>query len=190
MMIEMKKGILSLLDGKVDAIGFAPVDRFKDAPERHHPSSIYKDAKTVIVLGKALPRSILHSPDYSDYLLHRAYHTVYEYLNQQSLMLCTWIEAQGRYFSVQIPSVFPLVLSDNDAWGILSLKHPAIKAGLRAFGKNGPVHNSKYGTLLRFGAVVTSADLPADPAVDNDPCPDGAPRVNPPEAGKLVVPIT
>lgn len=172
MTTEMKNDILNLLDGKVEAIGFAPVERFKDAPEQHHPSRICKDARTVIVLGKAIPRSILHSPDYSLHLLHRACHTAYEYLNQLSLMLSTWFEAKGSYFSVQIPSVVPVVTRNNESWGLLSLKQAAVKAGLGAFGKNELVHNSKYGTLLRFGAVVTSAELPADPVVDIDPCPD------------------
>lgn len=169
-MNEMKDGIFELLKGKVDAIGFAPVDRFDGAPEQHHPSRICKDARTVIVLGKALPRSILHSPDYSLHLLHRAYHTVYEYLNQLSLMLSAWLEARGGHFSVQIPSVFPLVIRNNEAWGLLSLKQAAVKAGLGVFGKNELVHNNKYGALLRFGAVVTSVDLPADPVVNDDPC--------------------
>ena len=61
--MDLKQAILSYTEGKVDAIGFAPVERFEDAPEAHHPARICKDAKTVIVFGKTVPRGMLHSPD-------------------------------------------------------------------------------------------------------------------------------
>jgi epoxyqueuosine reductase len=170
--MDLKNAILDWADGKVDAIGFAPVDRFADAPEGHHPSRICKDARTVIVFGNAVPRGMLHSPDYSLYMLHRTYHSVYERLNELGLMLSNWIEAQGDCLAVPIPSFAPLVYQGLEPWGVLSLKHAAVKAGLGAFGRNGLMHNPRYGTLLRPGAVVTSAALPGDPIIDQDPCPE------------------
>ena len=101
--MDLKQGILGFMEGKVDAVGFAPVARFEDAPEAHHPSRVCRDARTVIVFGKAVPRGMLHSPDYSLYMLHRTYHSVYEYLNEVGLMLSNWIEAQGTYLAVPIP---------------------------------------------------------------------------------------
>jgi epoxyqueuosine reductase len=183
-MNKIKKNILKLMEDKVDAIGFASIDRFSDAPEEHHPSRICKDAKTVIVFGKAIPRGIIHAPEYNLYALQRSYHTAFEYLNQLGLMLSTWIEDQGNYLSVQIPCTFPWIIQNkensfdrfmnkegvNVGWGLISLKHAAVNAGIGAFGKNELVHNPKYGTLLRFGAVVTSIELPADPIITDAPC--------------------
>ena len=65
--MNLKQAILRYTEGKVDAIGCAPVERFKDAPEEHHPARICrgKDAKRVIVFGNAVPRGMPHSPDYS-----------------------------------------------------------------------------------------------------------------------------
>jgi epoxyqueuosine reductase QueG len=34
------------------------------------------------------------------------------------------------------------------------------------------MHNPTYGTLLRPGAVVTSAEFPGDPVIQDDPCPE------------------
>ena len=60
----LKQAVIDHLEGKVDAIGFAPVERFLDAPEEHHPGRICKDAKTVIVFGNTVPRGMgrLRSP--------------------------------------------------------------------------------------------------------------------------------
>jgi len=168
----LRQSVINHLEGKVDVLGFAPVERFEDSPEAHHPARICKDAKTVIVFGNAVPRGMLHSPDYSLYMLHRTYHSVYERLNELGLMLSNWIEEQGNYLAVPIPSFAPLVYHEMEPWGVLSLKHASVKAGLGAFGKNGLLHNPKYGTLLRPGAVVTSAELPGDPIIEDDPCPE------------------
>ncbi|MFC1886781.1 4Fe-4S double cluster binding domain-containing protein [Thermodesulfobacteriota bacterium] len=168
----LKQSTMEWLNGRVDAVGFAPIDRFDEAPEVHHPSRICKDAKTVIVFGKTVPRGMLHSPDYSLYMLHRTYHSVYEYLNELGLMLANRIEAQGDFLAVPIPSFAPMVYHELEPWGILSLKHAAVKAGLGSFGKNGLMHNPKFGTLLRPGAVVTSAEFEGDPIIEEDPCPE------------------
>ncbi|UCD84041.1 MAG: epoxyqueuosine reductase [Deltaproteobacteria bacterium] len=168
---DLKAGIKEWLGEKVDAVGLAPLDRFGDAPERHHPSRICKDARTVIVLGKTVPRGVLHSPDYGLHFLHRSYHSVYCYLDELGLMLSDWIESQGSYLAVPIPSFAPLVFKGPEPWGILSLKHAAVQAGLGAIGKSGLMYHPTYGSLLRLGAVVTSAKLPGDPLISDDLCP-------------------
>ena len=59
-----------------------------------------------------------------------------------------------------------------EPWGMLSLKHAAVNAGLGAIGRNGLLHHPRYGTLLRLGAVVTSALLPGDDILSDFPCPE------------------
>lgn len=167
---SLKKSIIERFQKRVHSIAFAPVDRFQAAPERHHPSQICKDAETVIVFGKVVPKGVLNSPQYSLYLLHRSYHTVYPYLDEVGMELANWLDAQG-YWAVQIPSYAPLVYHEMEPWGILSLKHAAVAAGIGAFGRNGLVYHPRYGALLRFGAVVTNAKMPGDPQVMATPCP-------------------
>ena len=76
----LKKSIIDHLGARVNAVGFAPLDRFEDAPDKHHPSATCKDAQTVVVLGITVPQGMLRSPDYNLYLLHRSYHTVYAHV--------------------------------------------------------------------------------------------------------------
>ena len=58
----LREKISDWTEARVDAIGFAPVDRFRDTPETHHPSRICRDARTVIVFGNTVPRGIGRRP--------------------------------------------------------------------------------------------------------------------------------
>jgi epoxyqueuosine reductase len=168
--MNLKEEISEWLGERVDAVGFAPVSRFDDAPEQHHPSRICKNAATVIVFGKTIPRGMLRSPDYNLYIMQRAYHSMYPYLDELGLALANRLEAAADCLAVPVPSYAPLVFHGREPWGLLSLKHAAVRAGLGSFGNNGLMHHPRYGTLLRLGAVVTSAELPGDPMIEDSPC--------------------
>jgi hypothetical protein len=49
--VELKQAIINHLGENVNAVGFAPIDRFNNAPEMHHPANACRDARTVIVFG-------------------------------------------------------------------------------------------------------------------------------------------
>jgi epoxyqueuosine reductase QueG len=170
---NLKTEVKKFLDSRVSAAGFAPVDRFFQAPEKHHPSRICKDAKTVIVFGIPISRGILSSPDYNLYGIHRSYHTVYRKLDEIGLALSNFLESKGAEAAMAVPSYAPMVFHGAEPWGLLSLKHAAVNAGLGAFGKSGQMYHRKYGSLLRLAAVVTSEQMPGDPVIDQDPCPKG-----------------
>jgi epoxyqueuosine reductase len=167
----LKEEVIRYMHHKVAVLGFSPVDRFKDAPVKHHPEDVCKDAHTVVVYGITIPRGVLSSPTYNLHTLHRSYHTIYKNLDDVSLDLCAFIESQGNYRAVPVPSYAPMVFQGMEPWGIISLKHAAVSAGLGTFGRSGQVYNPDYGSLLRFGAVVTSAALPGDLLMDSTPCP-------------------
>lgn len=169
---DSEKKLSRWLQERVDAFGFAPVERFTEAPGKHHPSRICRDAATVIVYGTVVPRGILDSPSYALHLLQRSYHSAYAYLDQVGLLLSNLLETEG-HCAVVIPSYAPLVFHGLEPWGILSLKHAAELAGLGTFGRSGLVFHTRYGALLRLGAVVTSASLPGSPLAEGDPCPRG-----------------
>ena len=169
---DIKTQVREWLGDRVDALGFAPVDRFGQAPEAHHPSRVLKDARTVVVFGRNVPRGVLNSPDYGRHLLHRSYHTVYPFLDDLALELSNRIESQG-FLAAPIGSFAPLVYSDMEPWGVLSLKHAAHLAGLGQFGRTGLMYHPEFGAMLRLGAVVTSAGIEGDPVIEDDPCPEG-----------------
>jgi epoxyqueuosine reductase QueG len=169
---ELKEAIIGHLGDRITAVGFAPVDRFDDAPQKHHPINICKNAKTVVVFGIRVPRGVLESPDYNLHALHRAYHTVYRHLDEISFGLCNFIESRGRFRAVMIPTYAPMTFHEFEPWGLLSLKHAAVKAGLGAFGRSGQMYHPTHGALLRLAAVVTDAEMQGDPLIDAHPCPE------------------
>lgn len=165
-------GIVEWLGERVEAVGFSPVERFGEAPEAHHPTRLLEGARSVIVLARAIPAGIFKSPDSGLYFLHRSYHTTYSELDSLALDLTRRIESAGE-LALPIPAYAPLTVEESGIWGLLSLKHAAVSAGLGAFGRNELVFNEKYGSRLRFGAVVTTAGLEPSPLVDGEPCPPG-----------------
>lgn len=167
----LKEEIGGYLEKRVAAMGCAPIERFDKAPEGHHPKDLCRQAQTVIVYGIRVPRGMLRSPRYELYALHRSYHSVYPLLDEISLELCNLIESLSDEQAVPVPSFGPLVYEGLEPWGLLSLKHAAVQAGLGSFGRNGLMHHPRHGTLLRLGAVVTSARLAGDPLNERDPCP-------------------
>jgi epoxyqueuosine reductase len=168
---SLKEEVIKRMNNKVTVLGFAPVERFKDAPVKHCPGDVCRDARTVIVFGITIPRGVLTSPSYNLHALHRCYHTTYRHLDELGLEVCTIIESREDYRAVPVPSYAPMVFQGIEPWGIISLKHAAVCAGLGAFGRSGQVYHPAHGALLRFGAVVTSAELPGDKVLDPDPCP-------------------
>lgn len=168
----LRAQITDYLAERVTTFGFAPVDRFEKAPEAHHPQRICKNAGTVIVFGIAVPRGMLHSPDYHLYAMHRSYHTVYARLDEIALSLSNFIESIDNALAVPVPSYAPMRFHGMEPWGLLSLKHAGVNAGLGAIGRNGLLHHPTHGTMLRLGAVVTDAELPGDERNDAFPCPE------------------
>jgi len=172
MTVKIKEEVKNWIDGKVDAVGFAPVDRFGEAPENHHPEHMLRGAKTVIVYGRLIPRGVTRSPGYGKHFLHRSYHTVYPYLDELGYSLSNHLEAETGELAVQAPSYLPMVFHGMEPWGVLSLKHAAEKAGLGAFGRSGQFYHPKHGAMLRLGGVITTAEMEGDPLIDNMPCPE------------------
>ena len=170
--MEIKEDIKRWIENKVDTVGFAPMDRFEEAPEVHHPQRILQGAKTVIVYGRMMPRGVMRSPDYGKYFLHRSYHSVYPYLDELGYSLANYLEHETGEFAVQAPSYLPMVFHGMEPWGVLSLKHAAEQAGLGAFGRSGQLYHPKHGGLLRWGAVITSLEIEGDPLMDDMPCPE------------------
>jgi epoxyqueuosine reductase QueG len=169
---ELGGKVSAWLEQRTERHGFAAVERFAEAPAEHHPAEVCRDAATIIVYAKPVPRGVLTSPSYGLHLLQRGYHTVYAILDQIGFELANLLETHG-YPSVLVPSYAPMVFHGAEPWGLISLKHAAQSAGLGTFGRNRVIHNRDFGTMLRFGAVITAADIKPEPVAEDDPCPPG-----------------
>ncbi|MFX0139167.1 MAG: 4Fe-4S double cluster binding domain-containing protein [Candidatus Hodarchaeota archaeon] len=159
----------------LDMVGIASVghELFLKAPEEHQPKNILSGAESVIVLGKTIPKAILKVNYHQEQLIHRLYHSIYKFLDICAVRLSDFLETLG-YYSIPIPSYIPLRinLEKLEPWGIISLKHAALTAGLGCIAKNGLLIHPKFGTLIRLSAVITTAKLIPDKMYEKDICLD------------------
>lgn len=157
----------------MDAVGIADVENkiFLEAPEENQPKNIMKDAKSIIILGKSLPKSILNLNFHQKILIHRVYHSTYKFLDIAAVRLTDYLENLG-FYSISIPSYVPLTIKNLEPWGVISLKHAGLAAGLGRIAKNGLLIHPKFGTLLRLSAVLTTAKLKPDKMLEEDICLD------------------
>ncbi|MBN1801736.1 MAG: epoxyqueuosine reductase [Candidatus Lokiarchaeota archaeon] len=169
---EKLKDYLKTLE--IDIVGVADVNNelFVQAPEEHQPKNILEKAKSVIVFGIPMTRSIFKLKKHQLQLLHREYHSLYKNLDIISTKLAIYIESLGHY-AIPIPSYNPTSYKNNiEPWGVISLKHASVAAGIGKIAKNGMMIHPRYGTLVRLAAVITTANLSPDPVLEEDICLD------------------
>jgi epoxyqueuosine reductase len=153
-----------------DICGFAPVDRFNDAPDGFHPLNIYKDCKTVIVFALKVPQSLLSATNIIPY-------------SHFSTILINEVDA----LTIKIVKIFeeldigcvPIPTDDPyEHWepersygrAILSLRHAGYLAGLGILGKNTLLMNKEYGNMIQLGAVLVNVELDEDPLASYEGC--------------------
>jgi epoxyqueuosine reductase QueG len=154
-------------------VGVASVENelFNEAPKKHHPKNILENAKSVIIFGKPMPKSVLKVANYKKQLVHRTYHSLYKYLDIVATRLSCYLESLG-FYSVPVPSYIPLSIENLEPWGIISLKHAGAAAGVGTIANNGLLIHPEYGTLLRLSGVITTADLDSTKMFKEEICKD------------------
>jgi len=143
--------------------GIAAIERFDDAPEGFHPRDIYTDCRSVVVLGKALPKGLSQISPRIVYN-HMGDVNMAE-LDRIALRIAMFIERLGG-IAVPLPCDGPYEYWEPDTHtgkGLLSMRHAAVAAGLGSLGKNTLLINSTYGNMVNVGAVLTDLTLASDP---------------------------
>jgi len=147
-------------------------DHFLAAPEKFQPKNVLDGAKSVIVFGKLLPKSIFKVKNHQTQVTHRLYHSLYKHLDIVASKLCVLLEKKG-YYAIAVPVYIPLRIRRNgEPWGIISLKHAGVAAGLGQIAKNGLLIHPEYGTMNRLAAVITTAELSYGDALEVNACND------------------
>jgi len=156
-------------------MGVAGVDRWDRppfqpwVPEAFRPRSIFPEARSVVVIGLPVTLPVLETSPSIHY--HQLYKTVNELLDQDSYLLSNDLNEEG-FASMFVP---------RDGYGHISLmrerplaffshRHAAFLAGLGSFGVNNMLLTKEYGPRVRFGSILTAAELPEDPMMREDLC--------------------
>ena len=162
------------LEMGADLAGIASTSEFDDAPIGHRPRDLLTDAKSVIVVAKKIPLSVVKtipSPLYS---------TTYRILNEELRVLTykisLFLEKQG-YIALPIDPGISDFARDVDIiqekpepkikmLGDFSHRHAAVKAGLAQFGLASYVVTKLYGPRIRFASLLCNAYLEPDEMIE------------------------
>ena len=164
-----------------DLIGIAPIERFAGlAPERH-PASIFPEVKSVIVLGKRIPRGALRGVEegtqFSTYSLYG-----YEWLENRFLSIVTlktaeflennkWEAIPMINLPVEMGPMGVAVQPGNPAPNVLiDFEDAAVRAGLGEIGYLRTFVTPQFGTRQRFYIILTDAVLDPTPVMQAGIC--------------------
>lgn len=163
------------LDKGLDFIGFANIERFTGAPPRMHPSSIFPECKTVIVMGKRVIRGGwrgieegTHFPNYTYFDYHGQLNSFFIHLPLYELACAIEDsgyeavpyypgppEGQGNNPPIREGAVAPNVH--------LAIRIAGLAAGLGEIGWSKVFLTKKFGPRVRMAAILTDMEIEPDP---------------------------
>lgn len=161
----------------LDLFGVASIERFKGAPSRMHPASIFPDARSVIVVGKRILRGAwrgieegTHWPSYTYFGYGGMFHTFF--ISLPTYELACFIENYGWEavpYHPGVPGLQPPVEPLRKG-GVapnvqLAIRIAATASGLGEIGWSKVFLTRKFGPRQRFFAVITDLPLKPDPLV-------------------------
>lgn len=155
-----------------DLCGIASIDSFTDAPPGFHPTDVYPECQSVIIIACQFPHSSLHGRSNISYTQVR--NSMVTKMDLLAFELSTRLEKAG-VIAMPVPSSDPYEYWDEErrhGRGILSLKHAAVLAGLGLIGKNTLLLNDKYGNMVWLSAVLVNTRLEPDPLAAYGLCPE------------------
>ena len=156
----------------VDQIGYAPVERFAEAPDGTRPTDLMPPCWTVVAfslkhLDVFTTTRDLDCQAYSqDFTNHQVLHQAYR--------LSRFLERHGwqAFPIVASVCVWPYRRKEDGVAGRISLRHAGELAGLGRIGRNAILVTPEFGPRIQLGAVLTDAALPGDPVLSEAPCTD------------------
>lgn len=148
-----------------DLCGIASIDRFDAAPEGYHPQDVLPTCRSVISLGIRFPVLALKSTTPVPYT--RIRNSITAKMDALALDLCIELEKRG-VTALPIPTNESEWDSRTGRWrSIVSQKHAAQAAGLGTIGRHSLLITPRFGSMVWLGAVLTEAELEADPLLES-----------------------
>jgi len=159
------------MQNDMDYVGFAPVERFENAPEEHRPWDLLPGAKTVVSMSikmfKGAQVAMIRGFNHPELR-----HVMFSYrwfayglsnllfMDRAALLVVRLLEEEGH---VAMPIAASGVGYSKNNLQNFSNRHAGVAAGLAEFGWNGLALTPENGPRQRFVSVLTTAKLDADP---------------------------
>jgi len=164
-----------------DLLGIAPIERFKGIKPENHPSSIFPEAKSVIVVGKRITRGSLRGVEegtqFNTYHLYGYTWLEDRFLSVTSLKLAEYLE-DNKWEAVpmfNLPTeISPMGISvrpGNPPPNVLvDFDDAAVRAGLGEIGYLRTFVSPEFGARQRFFMILTDAPLTPTPVSSESIC--------------------
>lgn len=177
-MEKLKEDIINLArDTGIDLVGVAPVERFSEAPEGRGPEDLLRGARSVVSLAARIPvGTLLTAPNFS--FLQFGWLRLNEILNLATYRLTIHLEDRG-FITMPMPAArdtgAPEILREEPDpevrfMGSFSERHAAELAGVGQIGLSGCIITREFGSNVRLGSLLTTAELPPDPLIEEELC--------------------
>ncbi len=163
------------LERGLDLFGVANIERFKDAPRRMHPASIFPEARSVIVVGRRIIRGGWRGIEEGTYWPNYSYFNYHGLLNTFFLQLplyetACFIEDFG-FEAVPCmsgvpegqPPPQPLRPGGVAPDVHLAIRIAAVAAGIGEIGWSKVFLTQEFGPRQRLAAILTDLELEPDP---------------------------
>lgn len=166
---------------RIDLLGVAPVERFDGVPPRHHPASIFPEVRSVVVIGKRIPRGALRGVEegtqFDLYTMFGQHWLADRMLAIATIGVAQFIEDAG-WEAVPLQDLPPEVPPPGVAVRpgqpppnvIVDMRAAAVRAGLGRFGLYGELLTPRFGPRQRMQAILTDAPLDASPLATDPVC--------------------
>lgn len=169
---------------RADLLGIAPIERFAGTDPKHHPSSIFPQARSVIVVGRRILRGAVRpieegsavSP-YTEFGLSKLED---QFLPKTAYDLVLLIEKHHfdgvPIFGYDVEAASKVYMAEPVAPGkvapnvYIDIQRAGELAGLGKVGKHGLLVTPRFGTLQRLSLILTEAELEGDPLIKEDYC--------------------
>ncbi len=170
------------LERGADLVGIASIERFKDLPPERHPSSIFPECKSVIVLARRILRGSLRGVEEGTNFGSTYHFFGYEMLENNFIAQTTydlnrWVEEQSfeavplfAYYPEGMPKGAPVEPGKPAPNVIVDFEFAAQAAGLAELGLGGFLLTKEFGPRQRFSMLLTDAELEPDPVFKRQLC--------------------
>jgi len=164
-----------------DLVGIASIDRFDELPQERHPTAIFPEVKSVVMIGKRITRGTLRGVEegtqFSNYNLFG-----YSWLNDRFIALTTYETAEflenNGWESVPLPPLpvqtpamgVPVKENQPPPNVILDFDDAAVRAGLGEIGYCGVFLSPEFGPRQRYQLILTDAELEPEPVLTKSIC--------------------
>ncbi|MBM4340127.1 MAG: epoxyqueuosine reductase [Deltaproteobacteria bacterium] len=157
----------------IPVFGISKASSLENEPSGYSPSDMLSSAESILCIGIPVPKGIFNSGERSGWMYWRAANIYYRNIDMVLMRAASIIEEKGET-AVPVYGCFPYdIKGKGDFLGYLSLVRMGEAAGIGKVGKNGLLFNSKYGSRLLLGGIITTAKMPftAPPKKGEKGCP-------------------